>query len=135
MRVEVGFAVKKKPATPFPTITEKARRIYALAVTPERVLTLSFGIACSGKAVRPAQVIPIVHVKSDGHHLPPQAGILGELAQPAICRWATAATFRGVQFEQGGLLWAAAKVNHFSGASRHLSQAAEKQGAEYHDAV
>ena len=59
------------------------------------ISVLAFGVVFSSKWIFPPETVPVVDVVDDRHELFPQILVSRELADPFLCRRATAATLRG----------------------------------------
>src|SRR5262245_38371648 len=79
-----------------------------------------------GEEVVPAKIIPIVHMKGDGHEVFPQSSIVFQLRQPRLRRRTTAASFGGVKFEKRRLRRSALKCD---GIGAHELRAGDEQNA------
>jgi hypothetical protein len=60
---------------------------------------LAFSKRHLAKAIRPAEIIPVIHVKSEGNDLIRLEALFGKRAYPVIYWGATASTLRGVEFQ------------------------------------
>jgi hypothetical protein len=52
------------------------------------------------KAVRPAEIIPVIYVKGEGNDLIGLDALFGKRAYPVIYWGATASTLGGIEFQQ-----------------------------------
>lgn len=91
--------LRRRPSPPLPSVADKLRRVGAPSAPGANVALLPCGRLAAGKRIRPAQIVPIVHMPRQGKHGLPQAAILGQQLHPTIGRRATAATLAREQFE------------------------------------
>src|SRR5664279_1657071 len=84
---------------PIPAVAQELRRIHQtrLGQSGHRMLTLC--MERIGEAINPTQPIPVIDMESQRHDAPDIFGIALDLRQPAVGRWTTVASLRGIKLE------------------------------------
>ena len=101
--------MEANPIGPFHAVQDKFRRVDVFRRPGACIAPLPLGVLFAGQLVAPAEIVPIVHVKSHRHKFAPQARRRFQPAQPRLGRRATAAPFRRVKFQQRRLSLGALK--------------------------
>src|SRR5277367_31513 len=114
-----------EPVVPLLAVKNKFRSINILAGPGSGVITLTVGIFFAGPFVAPAEIVPVIHMKSNGHELAPKTVFSLQPAQPRLGGRATAATFGSVKFHQRHLALGTLKLNG-RGVSRNTAKHSKK---------
>jgi hypothetical protein len=85
--------------SPFATIQNKGRSVNALSIRGSGIKALSLCPFRGGKGILPAESIPVIDMKSDGHELTPEPWVVYEPAQRSLGRRTTAAALGGKKFK------------------------------------
>src|SRR5579859_1479342 len=91
---------RRSPAGPFPAVQNKTGCVNGLSPPLLCISLLPLREFLAGEPVRPAQTVPVIHVKRNRHEIPPQSWTLLQSSQPRLRRRATAASLGGKQLDQ-----------------------------------